>query len=122
MTKKKRKQKKKPAGKPVSEMPLETRASEALTVFWTVTVLMVLVADVVIVAIHWYLWSHPEAEKLQLLEGLLLFSSALVGGLSLVLLPILFRVRQVPPPTGLAVFGTCVCAAPILAAISGALS
>lgn len=121
MAKKKKKQSKKPPGKSVSELPLETRASEALTVFWTVTVLMVLVADVLIVALHWYLWSNPEAEKLQLLEGLLLFSSALVGGLSLAVLPILFRIRQVPPPTGLAVFGACVCAAPILAAVSGAL-
>lgn len=114
----KRKKKKSRPQKPSrhADAPVESRASESLTVFWAITVLMVLLADLAIVATHFYLLSHPEAEKIQLLKGLLLFTSALVGGLSLVALPILYRVRRVPPPTGLAVFGACVAAAPILAA------
>ncbi len=94
--------------------PDESRASESLTVLWAVTVLMVLVANLLTVAAHFYLSVNPAAEKMALLKGLLLFTSSLVGGVSLVLLPILYYIRQVPPPPGLAAFGACVAAAPLL--------
>ena len=102
--------------------PAETRASESLTVFWAITVLMVLAANLVIVAAHLYLLANPDATKIELLKGLLLFTSSVVGGLSLIALPILYRVRRVPPPTGLAVFGACVAAAPLLAVLVEAFS
>ncbi|MGI9430356.1 MAG: hypothetical protein ACR2NM_16965 [Bythopirellula sp.] len=101
------------------DFPAESRASESLTVFWAITVLMVFAANLVMIAAHFYLQSHPDAEKIALLKGLLLFTAALVGSLSLIALPILYRVRRVPPPTGLAVFGACVAAAPILTALLG---
>ena len=103
-----------------SDTPVESRASESLTVFWAITVLMALVANLVIVAAHFYLLANPDAKKIELLKGLLLFTSSLVGALSLIALTMLYRVRQVPPPTGLAVFGACVAAAPLLAALAGA--
>lgn len=108
------------AAKQNSLPPVESRASESLTVLWAVTVLMVLVADVLAVAAHFYLTANPEAEKVVLLKGLLLFTGSLVGAVSLIVLPILYRVRQVPPPPGLAVFGACVAAAPILTQLVGA--
>ena len=46
---------------------------------------------------------------------MLLFSAAVVGFVSLVLLPIMLKVRRVAPPSGLVVFAICVAAAPILA-------
>ena len=109
---------KKVAGK-ANSLPTETKGSETLTVFWTLTVLMVLISNLMTVAVHYYLLAHPEAEKLALLKGLLLFAGSLVGGVSLIVLPILYRVRKVPPPPGLAVFGACVGAAPILAVLLG---
>lgn len=102
-------------------LPSETRTGESLTVFWAVTVLMVLMADLVMIGAHFYLQANPEAEKMALLKGLLLFTGSLVGGASLIVLPILYRIRQVPPPPGLAVFGACVAAAPILTVIVQAL-
>ena len=101
--------------------PIETRAGESLTVFWAVTVLMLLVTDLIAIAAHFYLTANPAAEKVALLKGLLLFTGSLVGGMSLVVLPILYRVRRVPPPPGIAAFGACVAAAPILAVIVQAL-
>jgi hypothetical protein len=118
--KKQKPSKKSQAGHKVKS-PVESRASESLTVFWAITVLMVFVANLVMIATHFYLQSNPDAEKVALLKGLLLFIATLVGTLSLIALPILYRVRRVPPPTGLAVFGACVAAAPILAALAGAL-
>jgi len=102
-------------------MSAETRASESITVFWAVTVLMVLMANLVTLFAHYYVAANPDAEKMALLKGLLLFTGSLVGGVSLILLPILYRVRKVPPPPGLSVFGACVAAAPILAVLAGAL-
>ncbi len=117
---KKTRSQKKSAGK-TSPAPAETKASESLTVFWTVTVLTVLVTNVMTIAAHYYLVANPEAEKMALLKGLLLFTGAMVGGVSLIVLPILYRVRKVPPPPGLAVFGACVAIAPILAVFVRAL-
>ncbi len=116
---KKNRTQKKALGK-TSHAPVETKASESLTVFWTVTVLTVLVTNVMTIAAHYYLVANPEAEKMALLKGLLLFTGALVGGVSLIVLPILYRVRKVLPPPGLAVFGACVAVAPILAAVAQA--
>ncbi len=48
-------------------------------------------------------------------KNLLLMSGALVGLLSLALLPILYRVRTVAPPQSLVVFGICLAAAPLVA-------
>lgn len=120
MAKNKKKSKQKSA-KRIGNLPVETRASESLTVFWTVTVLMALVTDLMSVGVHFYLLSHPDAKNMALLKGMLLFTGALVGGVSLVTLPFLYRVRKVPPPSGLAVFGASVAAAPILAVLLQAI-
>lgn len=99
-------------------LPAETRASDSLTVLWSVTVLMSLFINIACLAVHYYLAANPDAEKLRLLKGILLFTGTLVGGVSLILLPVLYRVRKVPPPPGLAFFGACVAAAPILAVLA----
>jgi len=112
--------KKKPAVAKRGDAPVETRASESLTVFWAVTVLMVLVTNLVAISAHFYLATNPAAENMALLKGLLLFTGSLVGSVSLVLLPILYRVRRVPPPPALAAFGACVAAAPIMAVVAQA--
>jgi hypothetical protein len=114
MAKQKKKSSQRRAGSTTST---ETRASEALTVFWAVTVLTLLGINLVALFAHTYVLSHPAAEKMVLLKGLLLFTGSLMGSVSLVLLPILYRVRQVPPPRGLAVFGACVAIAPIAAVL-----
>lgn len=101
----------------VPAQPAESRASESLTVFWATTVLMVLVMNLVCIGAHYYVVANPDALKMQLLKGLLLFTGCLVGGASLIVLSVLYRVREVPPPPGLAVFGACVAAAPILAVL-----
>ncbi len=95
--------------------PLETRGSESLTVFWVVTVLTVMLTNLLAIAAHFYQLANPDAERIEMLKGLMLFAGSLIGLVSLIVLPILYRVRQSPPPRGLAVFGACAAAAPILA-------
>ncbi len=98
--------------------PLETRASEAITVAWTVTITMTLLCDLVIIAAHFYLTTYPEATQIELLRGLMLLGGSLVGIMSLIILPILYRVRKFPPPRGLVIFGICVAIAPLAAILA----
>ena len=78
------------------------------------TVTTLVVCNLVTIAAHYYQVLHPDAELIPMLGKLLLVASAALGLGSLLLLPFLYRVRRVPPPRGVAVFGVCVAAAPIL--------
>jgi hypothetical protein len=93
----------------------ETNAGDATTVAWTISVTMVLMCNIAAVAAHFYMEMYRETRGLVMLKELMLIAGALVGFLSLVLLPIMLRVRRVPPPTGVVVFAVCAAAAPILA-------
>ena len=114
-TKKKNKKKSKPNHAPVTP---ETRASEAITVAWTVTVTTVLLCNLVIIASHFYIVNNPDAKKMELLRGMMLLGGSLVGIMSLLILPVLYRVRSVAPPRGVVVFGICAAIAPILAVLA----
>ncbi len=92
----------------------ESRTSEAVTVGWTVTLTTVFFCNLAAVAAHFYVAAHPEAQRMAMLRELLLLSGALVGLLSLALLPLVKRFRQTPPPRGLVAFGVCIAMAPIL--------
>ncbi|MCG8450463.1 MAG: hypothetical protein MI725_12915 [Pirellulales bacterium] len=119
---KKRRKKKQPRKKTLNKSKRnlgtpapETRASEALTVCWGVTLTILVVCNLVTTAAYYYVSQNPEAERTAVFGELLLLTGSLVGGLSLLLLPVLYRVRRVPPPRGVAVFGACLAIAPILA-------
>jgi hypothetical protein len=98
--------------RPYSE---ETRAGDAVTVAWIVSVMMALMCDVGAAGAHWWSAGEANARSTLLLREMLLFSAAVVGFISLVLLPIMLKVRRAAPPNGLVVFAICVTAAPILA-------
>ena len=112
--------KSKPSKKPKSAKklqyrpPSESKASESITVAWTVSITTLFGCNLAILAIHYWLKSNSQAQSLTMLKELLLFAGAIVGAVSLTLLPIVYRLRSVPPPTGLAIFGACLAAAPIL--------
>ena len=93
----------------------ETRTGDATTVAWTVSVTTVLLCDVAAAAAYLYTQSNPQARGMIMLRELLLLAAAIIGFVSLALLPIVFRVRRMPPPSGLTVFAVCAASAPILA-------
>jgi hypothetical protein len=93
----------------------ESRAGDATTVAWTITVTMALLCDIGAVVAHFYADGYANARGALLFKELMLFSGAVIGFISLALLPIMLRVRRTPPPTGVMVFAVCVTAAPILA-------
>ena len=101
--------------------PKESQTAEAATVAWTVAVTMVVTCDLAAVVAHWYVLSNPAAKGAAMFGRLMLFSGAVIGTAALVLLPIVYRLRRTPPPTGFTVFAACASAAPILALIARSL-
>jgi hypothetical protein len=95
----------------------ETRAGDATTVAWTVSVTMVLLCDIAAIAAYYYTQAEPMARNIKLLKELLLVGGAVIGFVSLAMLPIVLRVRRSPPPRGVIAFAICAAAAPILALI-----
>jgi hypothetical protein len=97
--------------------PAETRASEAVTIAWTVSVTGVFVADLIVVAAHLYARSGPPAQPARALEAIMLLSAAIMGAASLALLPVVWRTRRLKPPQGYVVFAAFVAVAPIIVLI-----
>jgi len=103
------------------ELPAESRASEVVTVGWTVTLTTLFFCNLAAIGAHFYVAANPEAQRMAMLCELLLFAGALVGLFSLAMLPLMQRLRQTPPPRGLVAFGLCIALAPILAVAVRAL-
>lgn len=99
------------------EMPAESNSAQAITVAWTVTITTLFFCNLAIVAAHFFSLQYPEADGLRLMKEMLLIAGSALGVISLALLPVVYRARVVAPPTGLAVFGACLAAAPVLAMI-----
>ena len=95
----------------------ESSASEALTVAWTVSITTLFFCNIAIVGAHFFAWRYPQAEGLSMMKEMLLMAGSALGVVSLVLLPIVYRVRVVAPPKGLSVFGACLALAPVLAVV-----
>jgi hypothetical protein len=107
--------KKKPKERPDTPYEAnETQASKAVTVGWSLSVVMVLVSALMAGAARLFYWAQPESDLLPALEAFAFVSAVVIGIASLILLPIVYKVRRIPPPTGLAVFGAIVAAAPLL--------
>lgn len=108
----------KPASPPPRRYSEETRAGDAATVAWVVSVMMVLLCDIGAAAAHWWSRDYANPGGIAVFKELLLFSGAVIGFVSLALLPIMLKVRRVAPPTGILVFAVCVAAAPMAAILA----
>jgi hypothetical protein len=98
-------------------LPDETPASEYLTVAWAVAVTMVTACDVAAILAHLYAAWRPDLPAAMIMRQLLLFGGMIIGIGALVLMPLVYRIRRTPPPTGFAVFAACAAAAPLLAVL-----
>jgi hypothetical protein len=95
--------------------PQETKAAEVMTVGWTVCLTGVLLCDLVAVMVHLVIPLFFAAIHWQVFENLMLFSGALIGLFCLILVPVVYRVRRVPPPIGIVMFAIFISTAPIVA-------
>ncbi|MAT72247.1 MAG: hypothetical protein CMJ58_22300 [Planctomycetaceae bacterium] len=124
MARKQRKTKKsdKPAVVKPRQLPPEPRLVEAVTVGWTVSVSTVVLCELGAVLAHLLALANPGAPKVVVLRDLLIFAAAAIGVLSLVLLPIVYRVRTIKPPVGFTVFAATAAVAPIVTLVARAVN
>ena len=101
--------------------PVETQAGVAATVAWTVATTMVFACDVAAIGAHLFVGANPAQRGAAMFRDMLLLAGVVTGLVVLALLPVVYRVRRVPPPTGFAVFAACVATAPIVALVARAL-
>jgi hypothetical protein len=99
------------------QLPSESRASEAMTIAWTVTVTGVTISNLIVIAAHFYARSHSESQPARAFEAIMLTSAAAMGAVSLALLPVVWCTRQLKPPLGYTMFAALVAAAPVFALI-----
>lgn len=106
----------KPARRP-GDRAIDSRTVDATTVAWTVSVTTVFLTNIGAVAAHLYSDANPQLQGVALLSNLLLFAAAIIGLISLVLLPAVMRMRRTAIPNGFVAFAVCNGLAPILALI-----
>lgn len=99
----------------------ETRTADAATIAWTVSATTVLLCDLAAAAAYLAVRSRPTAKGAFVFAEVLIAAGSLVGLATLVLTPVVYRLRRVAPPTGLAVFAVCAALAPMLALAMRAL-
>ena len=98
-------------------IPPESPASLFITIGWTLSVLMTLGCSLAAALIWLVVKDRPSDDTSLLFVRLLHFSAIVTGFVSLVLLPIVLKVRREPPPRSFVVFAILVAALPMLAAL-----
>lgn len=93
----------------------ESRSVEALTVFWSLMVMTVLVCLVLATATGLYFrWADSQATTIGLLSGILWFAGGIIGLGTLVITPVVVRARRKPPPRSIIVAAVVIGAAPLI--------
>ena len=115
------KKSKKPARRDKNKLPAsapagESRAAEAVTVAWMLSVLATAAADVGALLL-WLLgrfWPVPAGREQAwiFLPLLLAFMAAITGLVCLLLIPVVYRVRRDPPPLAITIFAAVASAIP----------
>jgi hypothetical protein len=90
-----------------------------VTVLWTLSVVATVLAETLGLGVLFVLAFFPAGDPiptLRLLPGLMLFTAFLTGLMSILLLPLVYRFRRLPPPLSLVVFSLIAAALPAFVA------
>ena len=101
--------------------PTETRAAEAVTIAWTVTVTMLVVCELMGLAAVLYIRSAPDAAGVRSLAGAAQVCALTLAVICLTLMVVVYRVRRVRPPVAYTAFAVVVTLVPFIAAAWNAL-
>ena len=91
----------------------EARVADAMTVGWMLTAITALVCQAGLVVVRAAEHYQPEVAALGVLGELLLFAALVFGVISLVLAPIVLRLRRTPVPPGITIFAVAVGLTPL---------
>jgi hypothetical protein len=93
-------------------------STEMATMAWVMTTLTTFVCVALMAGLKGYVvWIDPEAVKLGVLAGLLLFASMVLGVLALGLELVVLRIRKPSPPRPVLFASTVIALLPIVAAL-----
>lgn len=96
----------------------ESRAAEAITVAWMLSLLVTSGAEAIAFAgWGWIAITGKQAEvpeQVRMIFGLLMLTSALTGVVCMLLIPAVYRLRRDPPPKAVTVFAVVASSIPIL--------
>ena len=112
----KRNQRRQPAkrkSKPVLAPPAESPTSRGVTVFWMMTVLATVMAEVVALAMR-LLWWTSTSPTVLFFSNLMLLIAAVTGLICLVTTPLVLRWRDTPPPKPITRFAVVISLLPIV--------
>lgn len=107
--------KKKAKKQPVQTDPPESQAADALTVLWLLLALTTFVCEISWSAARWYMAGHAEGQGAMALHFLLAFTALVTGGLVLLLVPVVLKIRRQAPPPSITMATIAIGAAPYLA-------
>jgi hypothetical protein len=93
--------------------PEESRLAEALTVGWVVAALSTLVCELATVAARLYLRQAPYNAPIAALADLTLFAALAIGIFTLLLTPMVLKLRRLPPPRGVTTLAVAIGLAPL---------
>ena len=100
-----------------------SRLVESATTFWMLTTVTTLTCEIMTAISRAYVWFvDPDAAKMALLSGMLLFASLVLGCLALGLGVVVIRARKTPPPRSIIVGAMTIAIAPMIAALLSFLS
>ncbi len=95
MAKKNRRETAKPL---VATVGQETSAADAATIGWLLSAITAVICEFGLFAARLYFAANPQAQNVAQLGGLLIFAAVVVGTFTLILTPVVYKVRQVAPP------------------------
>jgi hypothetical protein len=98
--------------------PTETRAADALTSAWMLTALNALVVQVLWIVLRALLHYNADLQKMQVVASLLLLVAVVLGIAVIVLTPIVYRVRRVPPPRSVSTAALLIGLSPVAAVLA----
>jgi hypothetical protein len=121
--KKKRKSVSAATAKPAAriDLPEEERSSVAVTVAWMLATLACLMSETVwLIGAVWIRMSEgdPSRHPLVIIPDMMRLIAVCTGILALILLPVVLRVRQAPPPRAITGFSIVVAALPLVAVLA----
>jgi hypothetical protein len=104
--------KKKRNQRPRDNLPAETQAADALTIGWMLAVFTSLICQISALAVSWIAVANPRLAGLKNFGAMLFFAAMVIGVVAIALIPVLHKIRTVPPPRAIVGFAVVVSIAP----------
>jgi len=91
--------------KVVPEQPAieESKTAEAATVAWMLSLMSTVAAECGGISVRLLVMMNDASERLQVLSTTLLLVAFIAGGITVILTPVVSRLRRVPPPKAIVI-------------------